>query len=52
VTEAPRPEGRILQRSQPIITFEPQNIEQGMMNLEGKKSSFEIPCSIFDIQYA
>ena len=32
--------------------FEPQNIEQGIMNVEGKKSSFEIPCSIFDIQNA
>jgi CubicO group peptidase (beta-lactamase class C family) len=30
---------------------EPQNTEQGIMNFEGKKtSSFEIPCSIFDIQ--
>jgi hypothetical protein len=30
---------------------EPQNTEQGIMNVEGKKtSSFEIPCSIFDIQ--
>jgi CubicO group peptidase (beta-lactamase class C family) len=30
---------------------EPQNTEQAIMNFEGKKtSSFEIPCSIFDIQ--
>jgi hypothetical protein len=36
VTEAPRPKGRGLQGSQPVISFEPQNIEQGMMNVEGK----------------
>jgi hypothetical protein len=30
---------------------EPQNTEQGIMNVEGKKTSaFDIPCSIFDIQ--
>jgi hypothetical protein len=30
--------------------LEPQNIEQGMLKVEGRKSSFEILCSIFDIQ--
>jgi hypothetical protein len=33
---------------------EPQNTEQGIMNVEvlmnGKTSDFYIPCSIFDIQ--
>ena len=29
---------------------EPQNTEQGIMNVEGEKtSSFEIPCSIFKL---
>jgi hypothetical protein len=30
---------------------EPQNTEQGIMNVEGEKTSlFEVPCSIFDVQ--
>ena len=34
-------------------TFEPQNIEQGIMNVEGIiPSKFEVPCTIFDIQTA
>jgi len=33
-------------------TIEPQNTEQGIMNVEGLKNTsyFDIPCSIFDIQ--
>jgi hypothetical protein len=38
-------------RGQRSENREPQNIEYRMLNIEGKKtSSFEIPCSIFDIQ--
>jgi hypothetical protein len=51
-SEALRPKGRGLRGSEPVNFFEAQNIEQRMMNVEGKKSSFEIPCSLFDIQYA
>jgi hypothetical protein len=51
-SEALRPKGRGFPESEPVNSFEPQNIEQRMMNVEGKKSSFEIPCSLFDIQYA
>jgi len=52
--------------SNSLICFEPQNIEQGIMNVEIRhsiifitikdralrfhNSSFDIPCSIFDIQ--
>jgi hypothetical protein len=37
------------------VEFEPQNVEQGMSNFEvldsiGFPSSFDIPCSTFDIQ--
>jgi hypothetical protein len=38
-------------RESESVTNEPQNIEYRMLNIQGKKtSSFEIPCSIFDIQ--
>jgi hypothetical protein len=41
MSEAPRPQGPGLQGSEPVNSFEPQNIEQGMLNVEGRKSSFE-----------
>jgi hypothetical protein len=46
-------DGKYLGQQAKIKNNEPQNTEQGIMNVEGKEnSSFEIPCSMFDIQVA